>query len=264
MMNQLAGKTAIVTGGGRGIGQGIIFALADAGADVVIADINVENAEKTAAEVESRGKRALAVKLDVTDEHSVNTGVEETIARFGQINILVNNAGVVPEHVGPETQRQDFDLCFEVNLRGIWTMTMAVLPHLKKHNAGKIVNIASIAGRRGGRGMAPYSASKAGAISLTQSLAAELGPDGINVNAICPGLLWTPMWEKLEGMFRHSKDPSIVGQRASFDAFIEKNCPLRREQTPEDIGNATVFLVSDAARNITGQALNVDGGIEMH
>ena len=126
------------------------------------------------------------------------------------------------------------------------------------------MNIASIAGRKGGRGLAAYSASKAGAISLTQSLAASLGSHNINVNAICPGLLWTDMWRKLEGLMRGSSAPEVVDERAAFAAFLASNCPLRREQTPEDIGNAVAFLVSDLARNITGQALNVDGGIEMN
>ncbi len=263
-MTQLKGKVAIVTGGGRGIGQGIVFALADAGADIVIADVDLANANETAEAVKARDRRSTVVEVDVTNDGSVKTGIAAAIEQFGKIDILINNAGVVPNHVGRATEQEDFDLCFEVNLRGIWTMTSALIPHFRENGAGKIINIASIAGRKGGRGLAPYSASKAGAISLTQSLAAELGSNNINVNAICPGLLWTPMWQKLEGMFNRTDDTAIVDQRASFDAFIKSSCPLQREQTPEDIGNAAVFLVSEAARNITGQALNVDGGIEMN
>ncbi|MEM9177267.1 MAG: SDR family oxidoreductase, partial [Myxococcota bacterium] len=145
-----------------------------------------------------------------------------------------------------------------------WSMTRALVPHMKTRGGGRIVNIASIAGRKGGTPLPAYAASKAGAISLTQSLASELGPDDITVNAICPGLLWTPMWEKLEGMLRGTEDGEIVDQRAAFDAHLAANCPLQREQTPEDIGHAVAFLASDLARNITGQALNVDGGLEMN
>jgi meso-butanediol dehydrogenase / (S,S)-butanediol dehydrogenase / diacetyl reductase len=139
-----------------------------------------------------------------------------------------------------------------------------VVPHFRERGGGKIINIASIAGREGGAGMAHYNASKAGAISVTQSLAKDLGPNNINVNAVCPGLLWTDMWRQLEGMIGGDDTPDVVEQRNVFDRFIATNCPLRREQTPEDIGEAVAFFASDAARNITGQALNVDGGIAMN
>lgn len=263
-MIDLTGKTAIVTGGGRGIGRGIALALARAGADVAIADVDLENAERTAKDIGELGRGALVVRTDVTDPDSARGALEQALARFGQVDILVNNAGVVQDGLGRDTSVADFDRCFEVNLKGIWNMSQAAIPHFRERGGGKIVNIASIAGRKGGRGLAAYSASKSGAISLTQSLAAELGPDNINVNAICPGLLWTDMWRKLEGMFHRTSDSQVVEERAAFDAFLASNCPLRREQTPEDIGNAAAFLVSDLARNITGQALNVDGGIEMN
>jgi NAD(P)-dependent dehydrogenase (short-subunit alcohol dehydrogenase family) len=263
-MIRLAEKIAIVTGGGRGIGRGIVLALARSGADVAIADVDLDNAERTADEVTALGRQAVVTRIDVTDAPSAQAGVDEVLSRFGAVDILVNNAGVVQDHVGSAVTGDDFDRCYQVNLKGIWNVTTAVVPHLRERGAGKIVNIASIAGRRGDNGLAPYSASKAGAISLTQSFAHALGPHNINVNAVCPGLLWTPMWEKLEGMFRGTTVPDIVGERAAFDAFIQTNCPLRREQTPEDIGHAVVFLVSEEARNITGQALNVDGGIQMN
>jgi meso-butanediol dehydrogenase/(S,S)-butanediol dehydrogenase/diacetyl reductase len=263
-MSVLEEKIAIVTGGGRGIGRGIVLALARAGADVAIADVDLENAELSAKEVTALGRRALVARVDVTDAQSAKAGVDEALTRFGKIDILVNNAGVVQDHVGKAVTGDDFDRCFQVNLKGIWNVTNAVIPHFRERGAGKIANIASIAGRRGDNGLAPYSASKAGAISLTQSLAAALGPHNINVNAVCPGLLWTPMWEKLEGMFRRTTAEDVVAERATFDAYIQANCPLRREQTPEDVGHAVVFLVSEAARNITGQALNVDGGMQMN
>ena len=263
-MIDLEQNTAIVTGGGRGIGRGIVLALARAGADIVIADIDLNSAEGTASEVRELGRRALVVPTDVTDADSARAAVEQTLAQFGRLDILINNAGVVQDGVGASTSENDFDRCLQVNLKGIWIMSSAAIPHFRERQAGKIVNIASIAGRQGGAGLAAYSASKAGAISLTQSLAASLGSSNINVNAICPGLLWTDMWRKLESMFRGDPSPEAVDERTAFDAIIASNCPLKREQTPEDIGNAAAFLVSPLARNITGQALNVDGGIEMN
>ena len=263
-MGRLNERLAIVTGGGRGIGQGIVLELAKAGADIAIADIDLESAERTAGEVARLGREVMVCRVDVGDPQSAQEGVDQILARFSRIDILVNNAGIVQDHVGREVTGEDFDRCYQVNLRGIWNVSSAVVPHFREQGGGKIVNIASIAGRSGDNGLAPYSASKAGAISLTQSMAFSLGPHGINVNAVCPGLLWTPMWEKLEGMFGRNTDPDVVSQRAAFDSYIQSNCPLKREQTPEDIGHAVVFLVSDEARNITGQALNVDGGMQMN
>ncbi len=264
-MGILDGKTAMVTGGGRGIGRGISLELAKDGADIAIADIDLENAERTAAEIRELGRRVSIVELDVTSEDRAASGLAEAIAAHGQIDILVNNAGVVGQHVGGGSiDLADWDMCYEVNLKGIWVMSRAVVEHFRSNGGGKIINIASIAGRKGGAGMAHYCASKAGAISVTQSLAADLGPMNINVNAVCPGLLWTDMWRQIEGMIGGDATEEVVDQRRVFESFLEQNCPMRREQTPEDIGMAVAFLASDRARNITGQALNVDGGIEMN
>ena len=184
-MAALDDRIALVTGGGRGIGRGIVHQLAKAGADVAIGDVDLENAEKTAGEVEELGRRALVLRLDVTDSASAREGVASVVEHFGSLDILVNNAGVVQDHLDDDVTERDFDRCFEVNLKGIWIVSREAAEHFKQRGAGKIVNIASIAGRRGGAGLAPYSASKAGAISLTQSLASGLGRHGINVNAIC-------------------------------------------------------------------------------
>jgi NAD(P)-dependent dehydrogenase (short-subunit alcohol dehydrogenase family) len=146
----------------------------------------------------------------------------------------------------------------------MWAVSRAIVPHFRERECGKIVNIASIAGRTGGAGLAPYNASKAGAISLTQSLAADLGRANINVNAVCPGLLWTDMWRGLEGMIARDDSPEVVDKRENFEHFLRERCPLGREQTPADIGKAVVFLASEDARNITGQSLNVDGGISFN
>lgn len=209
-MIELQQKTAIVTGGGRGIGRGIALVLARAGADLVIADLDLESAEHTAKEVAELGREVLVVHTDVTDVASARIAVKRALTRFGGIDILVNNAGVVQDGVGRGTSEDDFERCSRVNVGGIWNMSGAVIPHFRERETGKIVNIASIAGRRGGGGLPAYEASKAGAISLTQSLAASLGPHNINVNAICPGLLWTEMWRKLEGMFSGSDAPEAV------------------------------------------------------
>jgi meso-butanediol dehydrogenase/(S,S)-butanediol dehydrogenase/diacetyl reductase len=256
---------AIVTGGGRGIGRGIALELVREGAAVVLADIDLDSAERTAGEIREQGGRTSVVRVDVTDPASVDAGVAAALGELGGVDILVNNAGVVGAHVGGGAiTLEDWDACYEVNLKGMWIMSRALIPHFKERGGGKIVNIASIAGRKGGAGLAHYCASKAGAISLTQSLARDLGPSNINVNAVCPGLLWTDMWRHLEGVIGRDTTPEVVEQRRVFERFIEANCPLRREQTPADIGRAVVFFASDDARNITGQSLNVDGGIELN
>ncbi|OAI42180.1 hypothetical protein AYO38_03280 [bacterium SCGC AG-212-C10] len=264
-MGSLEGKVAIVTGGGRGIGQGISRVLAREGATIVIADIDLENAEKTAQELNADGTKTAVIDCDVTSEASAESAIASAVNGFGRVDILVNNAGVVGKHVGGGViTLEDWDMCYQVNLKGTWIMARAIVPHFRSQGAGKIVNIASIAGRLGGAGMAHYNASKAGAISVTQSLAADLGPMNITVNAVCPGLLWTDMWRSLEAMIGGDDTPERVDQRNVFERFIATNCPLRREQTPEDIGEAVAFFASDAAKNITGQALNVDGGIRMN
>ena len=260
---RLEQKRALVTGGGRGIGRGIVLALASQGADIAIADLDFASAEATAAEVQGLERQAHVLKMDVSDRDSVRAGVEQALSALGGVEVLVNNAGVVQDSVGLDASETDFDRCYAVNLKGIWNVSIELVPHFRQRGGGRIVNIASIAGRRGGAALAPYCASKAAAISLTQSLADGLGRDNVTVNAVCPGLLWTPMWEKIEGMLRPGEAPEPGNERAAFDAYIEAHCPLRREQTPEDIGFAVAFLASDEARNITGQSLNVDGGIQM-
>jgi meso-butanediol dehydrogenase/(S,S)-butanediol dehydrogenase/diacetyl reductase len=263
-MGRLDGKTALVTGGARGLGRGIVLEFAKEGADIAIADLLVDVAEQTAAAVRAWGRQATVVYMDVSDAQSIHVGVQQVLTARGGLDILVNNAGVAPVHTGSEVDEEDWDRCYEINLKGIWKVSQAVIPHFLERGAGKIVNIASIAGRRGSAWLTPYNASKSGVISLTQSQALELGPHNINVNAICPGLIWTDIWRGLGTILQGDDDPVVNERRQRFDTIIESSCPLRREQTPEDIGKAAVFLASDDARNITGQALNVDGGIVMN
>ena len=270
-MIDLKDKIAILTGGARGIGKGICESLSIAGANVIVADLNLDDALKTVGYLESVGSGdKFAMFLDVTDDASIKDMVEKSINEFGRIDILVNNAGIIGS--GKWWERDipnddDWVHVHAVNVMGISKVTGAVSAYMKDRKYGKIINIASIAGRQGSPDMAHYSTSKAAAISLTQSIALSLGPHDINVNAICPGLLWTPMWEAISkkrlmhGVFdRTFSDIEDLSTREFFEQTVEKWIPMKKEQTPEDIGNLAAFLASDLANNINGQAINVDGG----
>ena len=259
---------AVVTGGGRGIGRGIVLALARNGADVVIADIDMESAAATAAEAADLGSRSRTVEMDVTEQESVDAAVQDALDHFGRIDVLANNAGVVsaPGWTGRVDENEaDWDIVYEVNVKGVARVTNAVSPGMKERRFGKIINIASVAGRRGNPGLSAYSASKAACISVTQASALDLAPYNINVNVICPGLLWTPMWDVLATrQIALFEDASARTPREQFESMVARSTPLGREQTPEDIGNLAAFLSSQHARNITGQAINVNGGSQMH
>lgn len=267
MSGTLAGKVAIVTGASGGIGAGIAKVLAAAGADIALSHYPERSerarCESTAAEIAAAGGTAVAVPLDVTEPGSIDACVKAAIGRFSRLDILVNNAGVMQATSWLDTSAQDFDRCHSVNLKGVWVMSVAVVPHLRAAGDGRIVNISSGAGRRGSPDMPAYSASKAALISLTQSLAAALAPDGITVNAVCPGIIWTPM---CEGFFRlpRPRGGYDVEDEETFLEWSSKAIPLRRPQTAEDVGHAVAFFASPAARNITGQSLNVDGGLMMN
>ncbi|HYB74836.1 MAG TPA: glucose 1-dehydrogenase [Candidatus Sulfotelmatobacter sp.] len=264
---RLKGRVAMVTGGGSGIGRGIALCMAREGADVVIPDVNVAGAKAVAREIQDMGRRAVALKTDVTSEKSVGGMVAKTLKAFGRIDILVNNAGIQAPPGMPFTRNAaaDWDQVYAVNVKGIFIVTKAVAESMIKHQYGKIVNIASIAGQLPSPTSPPYSVSKAGAIVLTKMTARDLAPHNINVNAICPGFLWTPFWHVLSKEIRRV-DPGYakMNDREVFEARLKAVTPLKREQTPDDIGWAAVFLCSEEARNITGQSLNVDGGVYMH
>jgi 3-oxoacyl-[acyl-carrier protein] reductase len=268
----LSGRVALVTGGSRGLGRADALTLARGGADVVIADILVESdesdeadrygplaqaararglvqTEATAREIEELGRRALALKCDVTDADQVASVVSRTAEELGSVDILVNNAGTL-DHVGqlesqsPELWERDL----RVNLTGAFNCARAVWPHMKERGWGRIVNMASVAGTLGGFGQASYSTTKAGLLGLTKSLALEGARHGITVNAIVPGIIGTEAF--------HFGNPEM-------NERMIKRTAMRRAGEPQDIANAIAFLSSDLAAYITGVELNVSGGIEL-
>ncbi len=273
-MTSLNGQVALVTGGARGIGRGIALALAHAGANVAIADLEhiastaqqytsatiggFTEAQKTVAEITALGRRAIAIQADVRQKADNERMVQETIDGLGGLHILVCNAGVVS--VSPvETMNEEmWDVTFAVNVKGVFLSCQAAIPKLKAQGKGCIINIASIAGKNGSAGLAHYCASKFAVVGFSNSLAKELAATNVRVNAICPGILRTQMWEYLADTLKRSSE----SKEDAWQRYIKGMIPLGRPQTPDDIGQLAVYLA--AAENVTGQAINVDGGIEMH
>lgn len=275
LAGQLAGKNVVVTGAGRGIGRGIAVVLASRGAAVVVCDLDAKSAQAVAEEINSAGGRAFALESDVTSRSSMNTASAGALRSLGRIDVCVANAGVIGASgftERPDYSEDDWDATFDVNVKGLVHTVDAFVSPMKERRSGKVVIIASHGGRapRGagaglGTVMIPYSVSKAAAIQYCHHLALALAPYDINVNCVCPGTLWTPMWEKI-AINRVGADPSVKGMspRQVFDANVKSRTPLGREQTPEDVGKAVAFFASDDANEITGQALNVNGGAVMN
>jgi NAD(P)-dependent dehydrogenase (short-subunit alcohol dehydrogenase family) len=264
---RLEGKVAVVTGGGAGIGRGIVLCMAREGANIAIPDIQDANAQAVVKEVVAMGRKAVSMRCDVTKSADVQAAIDRVKKELGRIDILVNNAGMASAPGMPFTNNseEDWDRTYAVNLKSVFLTCKAIAPYFIERRAGRIINIASIAGPLAAMTMPPYSVAKGGVITFTRVIAKELAPHGVTVNAICPGVLWTAFWEKLA---QHIADtnPAFKGMTARqvFDKRVGDVIPMKREQTPEDIGWAAVFLASEEARNITGQALNVDGGSVMH
>jgi NAD(P)-dependent dehydrogenase (short-subunit alcohol dehydrogenase family) len=263
---RLSGKVAIVTGGGSGIGRGIALTMAREGADVAIPDIQVLNAEKVAEEIKGLGRKSLAMKADVTSAADVKTMVDRVREAMGKIDILVNNAGMAAPPGMPFTNNteEDWDKTFAVNTKSVFLTCKAIAPYFISRKAGRIINIASIAGPLSAITMPPYSVAKQGVITFTRVVAKELAPHQITVNAICPGVLWTDFWQKLAAHIA-STNPAFAGMtpRQVFEKRVADIVPMKCEQEPEDIGWTAVFLASDEARYVTGQAIMVDGGCVM-
>jgi len=246
-MEVLSGKTALVTGGGTGIGRAIALILARAGADVAIVNrSNIAAAEEVAAEIEKLGRRSLALKADVSNAADAENIVSQVLTSFGRLDILVNNAGTTRDTLLLRMSEEDWDTVIDTNLKGVFLMTKSALKSMVKQRQGKIINISSVMGLIGSAGQTNYCASKAGVIGFTRSLAKEVGARNIQVNAVAPGFIETAMTHALKDDFRDQ---------------IQKNIPAGRLGTVDDIAETVLFLASPSSNYITGQTLTVDGGL---
>jgi 2-hydroxycyclohexanecarboxyl-CoA dehydrogenase len=251
---KLSGRTALVTGAGRGIGRAIALALAREGCQVGVADILPGSAEATAAEVEALGVKGLALPVDLTSRAEVERMVAQALAQFGQIDVLVNNAGWDRMGLFLDTDEDTWDRIIAVNLKAMLYVCKAVLPQMVARGGGKVVNVASDAGRVGSSGEAVYSATKGAVIAFSKALAREMARHRISVNVVCPGLTETPLLQ------------SLRDQSPKMEKILEavtRATPLGRVATPEEIAEAVAFLASPAADFITGQTLSVSGGLTM-
>jgi 3-oxoacyl-[acyl-carrier protein] reductase len=243
----LSGKVAIVTGGGRGIGREIALKLAEVGADVVINDVgDGVPAEKVVEDIKTMGRNSLAVMADVSSSEEIGALVNTVIATYGRVDILVNNAGIARDQLAVRMSDDEWDSVLNVNLKGVFVCTRAVLRQMIKQRSGRIINIASIVGIIGNPGQVNYSAAKAGIIGLTRTIAKEVGSRQITVNAIAPGFIDTEMTQKLADDWREG---------------LKKQIPLGYIGSPRDVAETVAFLASNEARYITGQVLSVDGGV---
>ncbi|MFC1452453.1 3-oxoacyl-[acyl-carrier-protein] reductase [Verrucomicrobiota bacterium] len=247
-MHSLEGKVALVTGAARGIGRCIAESLAGAGADVAVCDLKAEWLSDTVQAVETAGKRAKAIAVDVGDAQQVGNAVREALSELGRIDILVNNAGITKDGLLVRMSEGDWDDVIRVNLKGCFLFTKEVARPMMKQRSGAIVNIASIIGLIGNVGQCNYAASKAGVMALTKSSARELASRNVRVNAVAPGFIQTRMTETL------SEDV----QGKMLEAI-----PMNRFGSPEDVAGAVLFLVGENASYITGQVLTVSGGMVM-
>jgi len=274
MLGDLKGRVAFITGAGRGIGRSICLVMAEQGADIVLADITTEGTSKVAKEVEGLGRQALVVQVDVARRDAVVAAVNKALDTFGHIDILVNNASVVyaPGRItledGTDTD-EDWQVVLAVNLLGPVYCCEAVIPHMRERRYGKIINIGSVAAHASrpphpsGLGIPnAYPVSKAALLRYTKALVHQVSESNINVNAICPSMVWTPTpRQQIEEMVRTRAE---LAGRDPHDVYLEARraeIPLRREQEPEDIAKMAAFLASEDARNVTGQCIHVDGGL---
>jgi NAD(P)-dependent dehydrogenase (short-subunit alcohol dehydrogenase family) len=246
-------KVALVTGAGSGLGLATAKAFAESGASVVLADWHEEAAQSAAKGLANRGLKTLAFRCDVSDDAQVEAMVKQTVATFGRLDAAYNNAGV--QNVLAETAdttREDYDRVMGINLRGVWSCMKFELQQMRKQGSGTIVNCSSLGGLVGGAERGIYHAAKHGVIGFTKSAALEYAARGIRINAVCPGLIWTPMADQMVA----------AGQGEALKA-MEKSVPMGRVGRPEEIADAVLWLCSDAASYVTGQSISVDGGFIM-
>ena len=248
MNTELAQKVALVTGAGNGIGEGIAMVLARHGADVAVIDLKLEQAERVAANVRELGRKAIALQADVCDLAGHSKLLAQTVETLGRLDILVNNAGVASQATYDKVTPGEWDRMFNINTRALFFLSQTAAKHFVAQRSGKIVNISSFCGKQAIPEYVHYDASKFGVTAITEALAKELAAHNVNVNAVCPGIVRTPMWGGLP-------DEQWKLQEARV--------PLGRGQTPEDIGHAVSFLASERARNITGMSLGVTGGLSI-
>ena len=254
---KLEDKVALVTGGGRGIAM----RLAETGANVAVADMILENAQKVVEEVKALGRQAIAIQADVSQWDQVQAMAEQTVNQLGKLDIAVNNAGVISIKSVEELTPEDWDFVNNVNARGIFLCCKAEIEPMKQQSWGRIINVASIAGKEGFPELAHYCASKFAVVGFTNSLAKELARTGITVNAICPGIIGTAMWYGDTGLAEKWKQPDET-MAASWQRHQEALIPQGVAQTPEDMGDLAVYFAT--ADHVTGQAVNVDGGFTFH
>ncbi len=264
MLADLTGRTAMITGGGQGLGLGIATRMAQQGADIIIADINEENASAAADKMRELGVLSYTVRMDVTDQDSIAQAVAIATESAAKIDILANNAGVsgAPGSTGTAWRDVDWEFTWKVNVKGLSDVTEAVLPQMKERRYGKIINISSVAARAARYVTAYYATTKMAVIAYTQALAREYAAANINVNAIAPGRIWTQFHQDWMRLRYEQGDPGVTGrdQYQVFEDAAKEVIPLGRPQTPSDIGALAAFLASDDAQNITGQTIQCDGG----
>jgi NAD(P)-dependent dehydrogenase (short-subunit alcohol dehydrogenase family) len=242
--------TVLVTGASKGIGRAIALGMADRGYDVAINDIASEKAglDTLAEEIQKKDQRALPVIADVSNKQQVDAMFETIFSEWGNLDVLVNNAGILTVSLVEDLTQEAWDRVFEVNARGVFLVTQAVIPHMKQRRSGRIIHIASIGGKHGGPGQAHYCSSKGAVIEFTRVLAMELGEYGITVNAVCPGIILTEMGR------------NNLGTQEQIDYWTDKTC-LKRLGEPEDVVGSVAFFAGEDSAYITGQSLNVCGGI---
>ncbi len=250
MDHQGNGRVALVTGASRGIGRAVTLGLAEAGFDIVLNDVARQEGELHAvkAEVEAHGRRCFAATADVSRKAEVRVMVAGAIAAAGRIDAVINNAGILISNSVEDLEEEQWDAVLDVNAKGTFLVTQALLPHMRERRYGRIVNIASIGGKHGAPLQAHYSASKAAVMGFTRVLAQEVGPDGITANCVCPGIIVTDMGR------------TNLADQANVDKWVGVTA-LRRLGQPEDVAGPVAFLASDASAFVTGQTLNVCGGI---